>query len=670
MVRTTRKKFIKRHRARAQTIKKRQGALPATPQVPSPLTSKKPGRDFFEYVNGAWLKKTKIPGNSSSFGISEELDAAIEKQIEKILKKSVQFAKLGKAPRGTHEISMDLVGRLGLSALRPRVQAENTAYLKKLCRAFGCIRDTNDVSNTLAEFARYRITSLFSVTVYYEPGKKPRAKPYLCQGGLGLPNASYYKEEAPGKSKILSHYGKLLDRLSSELGTEKLSAVIPFETFLSEKMDSHEVIVRGTELSELCPNIEWDIFWKSLEVPNWKTLDIKIYSREWLKQINNAFKHFSLKDWKTLFTTHIILHSLRILPHPFDTLYFDFFEKRLRGQKRSPMRLELTIDLLKEWAPTSISYLYAELYIPKSLKSEIHAFVEKIQTAAIDRIHTSEWMSPPTQKKAIDKVKALRLDIGSPDSFPTLPKVNLHTDTLLKNIFLLGEEYTLLDLRTVGKEVDVENYWDDVVYSTNAHYYTETNQMILPAGSFTWPFYHESAPLGWNYGGLGAVISHEMTHAFDMEGMKYSAIGEKKNWWTSGDLKKYKKMANRLVERFGKARVLGHPVNGSLTLDENISDLGGLAIALDALKLELIQHKVSPAEEKTAYRNFFLSYAVSWRVKDNPERALQRLFMDVHAPTPLRVNYVVNQFDEWYETFEIQVADELYLPPEERIRIF
>ena len=670
MVRTTRKKFTKRHRARAQTIKKRQGALPATPQVPSPLISKKPGRDFFEYVNGAWLKKTKIPGNSSSFGISEELDAAIEKQIEKILRKSIQFAKIGRTPHGTHEISMDLVGRLGLSALRPRVQDENILYLKKLCKGFGCIRDMNDISKIFSDFARNRITSLFSVTVYYEPGKKPRAEPYLCSGGLGLPNASYYKKDAPGKSKILLHYGKLLDRLSSELGTEKLSAVIPFETFLSERVDDDEVIIRGSELLELCPNINWEIFWTNLELPNWKTLNIKINSKEWLKQINNAFKHFSLEDWKLLFTTHAILHSLRVLPHPFNTLYFDFFEKRLRGQKRSPTRLELTIDILKEWAPSSISYLYAELYIPKSLKSEIHSFVEKIQTAAIDRIHNSTWMSLATQKKAIEKVKALRLDIGSPDSFPTLPKVNLQTDTLLQNIFLLGEEYTLLDLRTVGKEVDVDKYWDDVVYSTNAHYYTETNQMILPAGSFTWPFYHQNAPLGWNYGGLGAVISHEMTHAFDMDGMKYSAIGEKKNWWTTTDLKKYKKMANRLVERFGKARVLGHPVNGSLTLDENISDLGGLAIALDALKLELVQQKANPAEEKEAYRNFFLSYAVSWRVKENPERALQRLFMDVHAPTPLRVNYVVNQFDEWYETFDIQVADELYLPPEERIWIF
>jgi putative endopeptidase len=662
MVRTTRKKFIKRRRAHNQTVKKRLGALPAIPQVPSPLTSKKPGFDFFEYVNGAWLKKTKIPENTSSFGVSEELDAAIDKQIDKILKKSIQFAKLGKKPQGLHEVSMDLVGRLGLSALRPRVQNENIKYLKKLCKHLGCIRDLNDLSTTFSEFARYRITSLFSVTVYYEPGKKPVAKPYLCSGGLGLPNASYYKE-APGKSKMLLDYGKLLDQLSKELETEKLSTVIPLERFIADKTDMNEIIIRGSELPELCPSIQWEIFWTNLDVPEWKVLDIKIDSKEWLRQINTAIKKFSFDDWKAFFTTHVVLHSLRVLPHPFDTLYFDFFEKGMRGQKRPPTRRELTIDLLKEWAPNSISYLYAELYIPKSLKSEIRRFVKEIQDAAVNRIQNSEWMSPPTKKKAIEKVEALRLDIGSPDSFPNLPKVDLQTDTLLQNILLLGEEYTLLDMRMVGKEVDVNRYWDDVVYSTNAHYYTETNQMILPAGSFTWPFYHEAAPIGWNYGGLGAVISHEITHAFDMDGMKYSAIGEKKNWWTTTDLKKYKKIASRLVERFGKARVLGHPVNGSLTLDENISDLGGLAIALDALKLDLIRRKVSLTEEKEAYRNFFLSYAVSWRVKDSPERALQRLFMDRHAPTPLRVNYVVNQFDEWYEIFEIQVADELYLPP-------
>ena len=669
MVRTTRKKFIKRRRAHSQTVKKRLGALPAIPQVPSPLTSKKPGFDFFEYVNGAWLKKTKIPENTSSFGVSEELDAAIDKQIDKILKKSIQFAKLGKKPQELHEVSMDLVGRLGLSALRPRVQNENIKYLKKLCKHLGCIRDLNDLSTTFSEFARYRITSLFSVTVYYEPGKKPVAKPYLCSGGLGLPNASYYKE-APGKSKMLLDYGKLLDQLSKELETEKLSIVIPLERFIADKTNMNEIIIRGSELPELCPSIQWEIFWTNLDVPEWKVLDIKIDSKEWLRQINTAIKKFSFDDWKAFFTTHVVLHSLRILPHPFDTLYFDFFEKGMRGQKRPPTRHELTIDLLKEWAPNSISYLYAEIYIPKSLKSEIRRFVKEIQDAAVNRIQNSEWMSLPTKKKAIEKVEGLRLDIGSPDSFPTLPKVALQTDTLLQNILLLGEEYTLLDMRMVGKEVDVDRYWDDVVYSTNAHYYTETNQMILPAGSFTWPFYHEAAPIGWNYGGLGAVISHEITHAFDMDGMKYSAIGEKKNWWTTTDLKKYKKIASRLVERFGKARVLGHPVNGSLTLDENISDLGGLAIALDALKMDLIRRNASVTQEKEAYRNFFLSYAVSWRVKDSPERALQRLFMDRHAPTPLRVNYVVNQFDEWYEIFEIQVADELYLPPEERIRIF
>ena len=666
MVQTTRKKHKKMyHILYTQTKKKRQLALPATPQVASPLSSMKPGFDFFTYVNGVWLKKTKIPSNASSFGVSEELDATIEKQIEKILKKSIQFARVGKTPHGIHEVSMDMVGRFGLSILRPRVQDENILYLKKICSGFSCIRDINDISKTFADFARYRITSLFSVSVYYEAGKKPKAQPYLCSGGLGLPNKSYYKKE-----HTLIQYGKLIDQIAGALGISKLSTVIPIETFFSEKMDDVDEIIKGVELSTLCPQINWDIFWSSMEVSEWKHLNIKIGSTKWLKGVNEALKQFSLEDWKTLFTTHAVLHSLRVLPKPFNKLYYTFFEKRLRGQKRMPTRMELAIDLLKEWMPTSISYLYAELYITSSIKSEILTFVKKIQTAAINRIADSKWMSKSTIKNAAEKVKAIRLDIGSPDSFPTLPKVDLQTDTLLQNIFILGEEYTLLDMRTVNKEVNVDIYWDDVVYSTNAHYYTETNQMILPSGSFTWPFYDKNAPLGWNYGGLGAVISHEMTHAFDMDGMKYTALGEKKNWWTEDDLQQYKKKTNLLVKRFSEERILGHPVNGSLTLDENISDLGGLAIALDGLKIELHERNASFFEEKEAYRNFFISYAVSWRVKENPERALQRLFMDRHAPTALRVNLVVNQFDEWYETFAVQVADKLYLPPEERIRIF
>jgi putative endopeptidase len=212
--------------------------------------------------------------------------------------------------------------------------------------------------------------------------------------------------------------------------------------------------------------------------------------------------------------------------------------------------------------------------------------------------------------------------------------------------------------------------WDDAIYAVNAYYYNDTNQMILPAGGLQWPFYHVKAPRGWNFGGLGAIVGHEMTHAFDSDGKEFDENGKKGNWWTHSDNREYNRRSKAIVALYNESKVLGHPVSGKLTLNENISDLGGLAIALDALLLELNQVKATPKERKEAYQHFFISYAVSWRIKEKPEKVLQGLFLDKHAPAPLRVNLVVSQFDEWYAAFDIQPGDELYIQPNHRIRIF
>ena len=209
--------------------------------------------------------------------------------------------------------------------------------------------------------------------------------------------------------------------------------------------------------------------------------------------------------------------------------------------------------------------------------------------------------------------------------------------------------------------------WDEPPYAVNAYYFNETNQFILPAGSIQFPFYKKDS-VGWSFGGLGAVIGHEMTHAFDMEGKDYNATGEKGSWWTKRDTSAYSRKTKLLVDLFDKGKILKHPVDGDLTLSENISDLGGLGIALDALLHEL--EGFSDAERKKELRNFFIAYAVSWRIKDKPRKQLQRLFMDVHAPAELRVNYIVSQFQEWYDLFDVSTGDDLYIPPEERVRIF
>jgi len=253
---------------------------------------------------------------------------------------------------------------------------------------------------------------------------------------------------------------------------------------------------------------------------------------------------------------------------------------------------------------------------------------------------------------------------------PSPTNIDLTVNNLFQNILFLGEERTRDDIKSRGKKKNINSEWDDPIFAVNAYYYSETNQMIIPAGSLLWPFYSKISPYGWNFGGLGAVIGHEMTHAFDSDGKDYNEYGEKVNWWKESDLSAYEKKTHDIISLFNKAKVLNHAVNGNKTLNENIADLGGLAIALAALETDMAESNLSEIKKKEAYRNFFNSFAVSWRIKEKPEKILQGLFMDRHAPAPLRVNLIVNQFDQWYSAFDIRETDALYIAPEKRIRIF
>jgi putative endopeptidase len=240
----------------------------------------------------------------------------------------------------------------------------------------------------------------------------------------------------------------------------------------------------------------------------------------------------------------------------------------------------------------------------------------------------------------------------------------------LENLLQLGAWQTAYEISRLGEKRVNQKDWDEPVFAVNAYYYTQSNEMVIPLGSLYWPFYSSTAPLGWNYGGLGCILAHESTHAFDKEGKEYDPDGFPKKWWTPSDNRAYNKKTKSLIQLFSSQKILDNAVSGSLTLSENIADLGGMAIALDALRKHLEQHKVSEEDCKKAYQQFFLSYAVSWRVKEKPEKTLQSLFLDHHAPPSLRVNLIVSQFDEWYKAFDILETDPMYIPPEKRIRIF
>lgn len=633
-------------------------------EIPPFDTSVKPGDDFFRHINGKWLKHIPIPTFRSSFGVSEEIELVIQKKLQKILKESYEFAEKGHKPKNKEEEMKDILGRFGLSVLRREKQKFNIETLKQNTNSFHCIRDTNDVAAALGKLNKYGVPMFFECRIYQN-------KAFLVPGAVGLPDVSYYEGIAPGKTRTLLAYVNLCKRISKELDIPDISSGIQVESPISKIMDESRDEIKedktGQQLKRNFPHIPWEPFFQELGIKNWQETTFST-NMKFVKFVQRCFQHWPLEHWKQMFTLHTVLDALPILPPPYDELHFEFFGKKLRGQVDKLPQDELYFNLCKDILSIPLSYLYVKKYLDVSMKPKIRQFVEHIRSLAVEHMKNS-WLEEKTKETAIKKLQQMNLSISHPAKFPDLEIPSLHTEKFLYNVYCIREMNTKVSIDTIGKKYEPEEYWEEPPYAVNAYYNNETNQFILPAGSLQEPFYIDSKDkTGWNYGGLGAIVGHEMTHAFDMDGKEFNEKGKRVNWWTLKDTREYNKRTNALVKLFDSKKVLDKPVDGYMTLSENISDLGGLSIALDALKQTIKNN--SEEEKKKCYKEFFTSYAVSWRVKERPQKIVQSLFLDVHAPTELRVNLIVAQFPEWYECFNVIVEDEYYYPPEERIQIF
>lgn len=632
--------------------------------IPPFDNSVKPGDDFFRYINGKWLKHIPIPTFRTSYGVSEEIEVLIQQKLQTILDDAYSFSSQGLKPRSKEEEMKDLLGRLGLSTLRIGKQKNNIDILKQTIQTFNCMRDKQDVVQVLGKMIRHGIPTFFTCSVYQN-------RAYIVPGILGLPDISYYEATAPGKSKTLLAYVLLCKKISTELEIPDISNGIQVESLVAQTLDnlSDEIKEKkkGKELEDEFKDIPFDILFKEIGISNWKETIFTVNNR-FLRFTNKLFRTWPIENWKQMFILHTILDAIPILPPPYDTYHFEFFGKRLRGQVEKLPQSELYFNISKELLSIPLSYLYVKKYLSNSFKQEIIQFVEHIRSLTIEHMKES-WLEESTKETAIKKIKEMNLSISHPVEFPSLKIPFLDTERLLSNIYVLREMNLQLGIDSLGKKYKPEEYWEEPPYAVNAYYNNETNQFILPAGSLMEPFYYGSKErLGWNYGGLGAIIGHEMTHAFDVDGKEYNEKGQRMQWWTKKDNREYNKRTNALIKLFDKQKVLGKPVDGFKTLSENIADLGGLSIALDALKQTI---KDLPEEKKKEHlKQFFIAYAVSWRVKERPKKQIQALFLDVHAPTELRVNLVVSQFQEWYDSFNVITEDEHYYLPEERIQIF
>jgi len=609
----------------------------------------------------------------NTFGASEQIEEEIEESLRKLLRSAATTASRGHKPKTPFGDIMDALGRLQMSSIRPEKQKFGVDYLKRTVRSLGCIRDTADISRTFGDMARFKIPTIFTVTDAIIDEKHCII---LSPGSLGLPNINYYNATAPEKSRNLSAYVGLCKKVSELLDINDISLGIQVEQLLIGKLETvtNPELYKAPDTTNMTiaalqrrfKNIRWTAFFENLGVAT-ENICLNVESVSWVEFINQQFEQLLLEQWFSLISLHTVLHALPYLPPPYDDLHFEVFGKLLSGQRHKTPQDVLTMHVMKNQMSEYLSYVYVKTYLSDHFRRTSMAFVKSIRDSAVDTLKHVQWLSKETRNKAVKKVKAMILSVGYRD-YDTPPRPpSLQTDNLLANIYLLDSASTKEAISKAGESVKRGATWTEPAYSVNAYYYSETNELIIPAGIFAWPFYSNRNRIGWNYGGLGAAIGHEITHAFDTDGRNFNERGALEDWWTTDDTRLYLKKTNELVRLYSQTSVGGREgpkLDGRLTLNENLADLGGVAIALAAL-LEKVR-----GDRLEALRDFFISYAVSWRTKETPRKLLQSLFLDKHAPAEFRVNLIVCHFDEWYEAFNVQTGDDLYIPPEERIRIF
>jgi predicted metalloendopeptidase len=501
---------------------------------------------------------------------------------------------------------------------------------------------------------------------------------------LGLPNKHYYR--AGMKNRIFLKYVKFLQLLGKHMNIDMLESAATIETlmlpYLTQSDDgpmSAEYIYTPLSYTELTSKYK-HIAWREL-MNGWGAPEA-VYTRatyivtntQYLKHLNSLFdgEAFTLDMWRTWMRAMTLLTFVEYLPPPFDDYHFELFGRALKGQTEKLPQKYLTLGVLQQHAKHDLGRLFVDHAVMEGTKAHATRLIKQLKKATIRRIRAIEWMSESTRAAAIAKVEHMKFQVAHPDhwvSETAAVRIDVHHPlTNMINLLVHDTDKMIQDLKH-GRCERSEKVWNDGAFEVNAYYYSESNMMVVPAGILRAPFFDLAKSDAWNLGGIGVTIGHEITHGFDAEGRLYDQRGLYNNWWTDDDVAMYNKVTQQVIDLYDGERYMGGRVNGKLTLSENMADLGGMAIGLEALNT-LLETVKDVEKRKAAYRDFFISYAVSWRNKDRAKKAKESLFLDVHAPAPLRVNLIVKQFDEFYVAFDVKPGDAGYIPPEERIRLW
>ena len=639
-------------------------------------TDVRPGNDFRLYAAGKWIESHPLDAEHTSNGAFTDLYDRNEKQIQELIG---QFASTPQK-KGTLGYKIGTLYNLMMDSVR--LNNDGYAPIMPALQRVRDIKDVREYQRVTAELHRKGSGNMmFGIGVGSDMRQADQNLVYIAQGGLGLGTPEYYLNNDPQTKKIREAYQEYYKTLFTLVGYDaqtaekKVQNIMAIEERIAkesyDKVKQRDINANYHKMSYAqllrdFPGIDWTtIFWVS-GFPAFDYVDMG--QPEPLHEVERILADTPLENLKDYAEGRVINSAASILSDNFREAAFTF-SSIMSGQKADKPRWKRATGLVNSVMSDAIGQMYCEKYFPQSSKQRMLDIVGNLQTALSQRINEATWMSAETKQQAQDKLSNFIVKIGYPDKWRDYTALEV-TDTLslYENLCNINEFFTLDELRKkVGKPVD-KTEWLMSPQTINAYYNPTTNEICFPAGILQPPFFDPQSDDALNYGAIGAVIGHEMSHGFDDQGCQFDKTGNQRNWWTEADKTAYAKRTKVLEEYFGSIEMVnGKKINGKLTLGENIGDNGGLNIALRAMHNAKVDGVI---DGQTADQRFFLSWARIWAGNARPEFVEMLLTIDVHSPAEARINGALPHIDEWYTAFNIKKSDKLYIPKNKRARIW
>lgn len=638
-------------------------------------TTTRPQDDLFQYVNGSWIERTKLPEDKARYGTFDVLNDGAELAIRQILDESRT------APEGSEARK---VGDLYSSFLdEERVEGLGVKPLVDRLTQVEGVSSINELMSLIGRLQRRGIGGFYAVFVENDPGDPERYVTFFEQGGLSLPEESYYREEhfAPIREAFVLHVGRMLELAGLSNPTSRASRIFELETKIASGHWDN-VISRDSEKTynlndwstacELFGDAGLETWRNGMEVPVGAFDEVVLRQPSFASALAALLTEDNLAAWKDWLSWQIVAGDAPFLSKAFVDEHFDFYGRTLTGAESIRPRWKRAVALVEGAMGEAIGKIYVERHYPADVKARMDVLVANLVEAYRQSITDLEWMGEATRLRALEKLDAFTPKIGYPVKWRDYSTLRVDANDLIANVRAASEFEFNRNLAKIGQPVDRDE-WFMTPQMVNAYYNPGFNEVVFPASILQPPFFDVERDEAANYGGIGAVIGHEIGHGFDDQGSKFDGTGRLADWWEPSDRAAFEERTKALIEQYDALSPVLTPglhVNGALTVGENIGDLGGLGIAWKAYLISLRGEAPPVIDGLTGAQRFFFAWVQTWRQKSKKEEVERLLALDPHSPNEFRGNQIVRNIDEFYATFDVGEGDNMWLEPAARVTIW